>query len=391
MPMRLFHKALASSLFLCAAGSVRLHGQDHPLTQQQKPADPSTKPVFSPPRANKIWTNDNLSSVPSQVSVAGASASPGGRGSKSMSSFSNGATFLTPAAGQVVHPGETVHFDLSIDPGRSSGPVSLISPLGFSGELRESAPYSFTLEIPRTDHVGGGSRLIGIQPVTVFGKIPGKQEYGLGAIEVDVEESEMPTKLSVSSNMGQYGAPGLKFFDAGQEEFIAIDATFPNGDVLDVINSAYLSLVSANPEVVRVGEEGRLTSFGPGATSITARYSFNGQTMQIAIPASVTISTSGIVLTPLSLDFGDLAVGTTNTRSVTLTNHALGEITIFKLEVRAPVRESDDCTSGPLPPGGSCMISITFTPFRPGPNQGVIYIPNSQSGMLSLPISGNGI
>ena len=269
----------------------------------------------------------------------------------------------------------------------------LLSPLGSSNEMRESAPYSFSFTIPRDERqVGGGNRLIGIHPVTAFGKVPGKQEYGLGAIEVDVEESEMPAKLSVSSSRSQYGPPGLRFFGAGEEEFLAIDATFPNGDVLDAINSTYLNLVSADPQVVRVGEEGRLTSFGPGATSITATYSFDGQTMQITIPASVTISNAGIVLTPLSLDFGDQPVGSTNsTLQVTLTNHALGEITVFKLEVRAPARESDDCTSAPLPPDGSCTISITFLPFRAGPSQGVIYIPNSFSGMLSLPISGNGI
>lgn len=391
MAMRLFHRALASALFLLPPGPVRAQSQDNPPAQQQKTSDPSVKPESPLPKARKVWTNDNLSSGPGQVSVVGTQSSPTGRDSMSRSSYSNGATFLTPAAGQVVHPGEIVHFDLSIDPRRSAGPVSLVSPLGFSSELRDSAPYSLTLEIPRTDHVGGGNRLIGIHPVTVFGKVPGKQEYDLGAIEVDVEESEMPTKLSVSSNMGQYGPPGLRFFGAGHEELLAIDATIPNGDVLDVINSTYLSLVSANPEVVRVGEEGRLTSFGPGAASITATYSFNGQTTQVAISASVTISNSGIVLTPLSIDFGDQPVGSTKTLQVTLTNQALGEITVFKLEIRAPVQESDDCTSAPLQPAGNCTISITFTPFRAGPNQGVIYIPNSFSGMLSLPISGNGI
>lgn len=349
--MQFFHKALASTLFLFAIGSVRLQSQDNPPGQQQKPS-----------------------------------------GSKSTSSFSNGATFLTPAVGQVVHPGEIVHFDLSIAPGRSTGPVSLVSPLGFSSELRESAPYSFTLEIPREDHVGGGNRLIGIHPVTAFGKVPGKQEYDLGAIEVDVEESEMPTKLSVSSNGSQYGPPGLRFFDAGQEERLAIDATFPNGDVLDVINSTYLKLVSENPKVVGVGEEGMLTSLGPGTTRITAIYTLGAQTMQISVPAAVTISNSGLVLTPLLLEFGDQQAGTASSPlQVTLTNHSLGAITIYKFEIRAEVKVSDDCTAAPLPPDGTCTISVKFVPFRARPSRGLIYIPNSFSGMLSLPISGNGI
>ena len=393
MAMRLFHRALASALFLLAPGPVRAQSQENPPAQQQKPSDPSVKQESPLPKAKKIWTNDNLTSVPGQVSVVGASGSSGRQRSNSPSSYSNGATFLTPAPGQVVHPGEIVHFDLSVDPERSTGPVSLVSPLGFSAEFREFPPYSFTLEIPHSDdHVGGGNRLIGIHPITAFGKIRGKEEYYLGVVEVDVEESEMPAKLEVSRNMGQYAPPVLTFFDVGEEDRLAIHATFPNGDVRDVTNSTYVNIVSANPKLVRVGEEGSLTSLGPGSTSITVDYSLGAQTTQISIPASVTISNSVIVLTPLSLDFGDQPVGsTTSTLQVTLANHSFGEITVFKLEVRAPVRESDDCTSAPLPPDGSCTISITFTPFRAGPNLGVIYIPNSHSGMLSLPISGNGI
>jgi hypothetical protein len=210
---------------------------------------------------------------------------------------------------------------------------------------------------------------------------------------VDVEESEMPAKLSATGNMmSQYGPPGLRFFGAGSQQWLAIIGTFPNGDVLDVVNSTHLKLASENPKVVSVGEEGMLTSLGPGTASITATYTVGAQTMQISIPASVTISNSGLVPTPLSLDFGDQPAGTASSPlQVTLTNHSLGAITIYKFEIRASVRESDDCTSAPIPPGGTCTISITFIPIRPGPSRGIIYIPNSRSGQLSFPISGNGI
>src|SRR5258708_3119561 len=246
MAMRLFHTALASALFLFGPGSARPQAPDNPPAQQQKPSDPSAKPESTLPKTKKIWTNDDLSSRPIQVS---------GHGSAPTSSFSNGATFLTPADGQIVHPGQNVHFDLSIASGRSSGPVALLSPLGSSNEIRESAPYSFSFTTPRDEsQVSGGSRLVGIHPVTAFGKVPGKEEYGLGGIQVDVEESELPTKLSVSGNMmSQYGPPGLRFFDAGSQQWLALIGTFPNGDILDVTNSTNLKLVSGNPKVVSVG------------------------------------------------------------------------------------------------------------------------------------------
>jgi hypothetical protein len=389
MTMRFFHRALAFALLLLALGTHRLQAQDSPPVQQQRPPDPSAKSESAAPKLKKVWTNDDFFSRSGQVSGSAAE-----HHSKSTYSFSNGATFLTPANGQIVHPGEIVHFDVSIAPGRSEGPLGLMSPLGASNEIRESAPYSFSLKIPRDERgVGGGSPLIGIQPITAFGKVLGKQEFGLGGIEVDVEESEMPTKLSAySGGRSQYGPPGLKFFGAGQQESLVIAATFSNGDVLNVINSTYVRLISENPKVVSVGEEGILTSLGPGNTTITVSYALEAQTMQISIPVSVTISNSVIVLNPLSLDFGDQPVGSTNkTLQVTLTNHSLGPITIYKFEIRAEVRESDDCTSAPLPPNGGCTISITFVPFRAGPSRGVIYILNSFSVGPSLPVAGNGI
>lgn len=394
MATRLYLNALAAVFFLFVIRSVHSQSQDNPPAQQQKPSGPSAKHDLAAPKVKKVWTNDNLSSLPGQVSVVGGQSSSAGRGSKSISSFSNGATFLTPGNGQIVHPGELVHFDLSIADGRSAGPVVLLSPLGHSNESRESAPYTFTFAVPRSDRqVNGGNRLIGLSSITAFGKVTGKQEYELGAIQVDVEESEMPTKLAVGGNMvSQYGQPGLRFFAPGSQQHLAIIGTFPNGDVLDVINSSYLKLVSENPKIVGVGEEGWLTSLGPGTTSISATYTLGVQTVQISISASVAVSTSGLALTPLSLDFGDQQVGTASSPlQVTLTNHSLATITIYKLDIRANVRESDDCTSAPLPQGGSCTVSVTFVPFRAGPSRGLIYIPNSFSGILSLPISGNGI
>jgi hypothetical protein len=258
-------------------------------------------------------------------------------------------------------------------------------------ESRNSPPYTFTLEIPR-DELRDSGRLIGLHSVSAFGKVAGKQEWDLGSIELDVEEEEMPTKLELGTNATQYGPLRLKFFGAGEEIWLSVEATFPNGDKLEVIDSTYLKLVSEDPKVISVDEEGRLISLGPGTTSLTVTYTLGSQTMQVSVPASVTVSNSGLVATPSFLDFGDQAIGTSSDpRQVALTNHAYGAITIYKFEIRAEVRESDNCTSAPLPPDGACTISVTFLPSRRGPSQGLIYIPNGFSGQVSLPIIGNGI
>ena len=203
----------------------------------------------------------------------------------------------------------------------------------------------------------------------------------------------MPTKLSMRSNMrNQYGPPGASFYEAGQQDHIAIYANFPNGDEFDVINSSYLKLVSGNPNVANLAKEGWLTSTGPGKTTVTATYTFLGQTLQLSFPVSVSVPRVGLILNPLSLDFGDQPVGSwSNPLEVVLTNRSSSTIKIYAPEIRAAARESDDCTASPLPPGGSCTMSVTFLVVQAGRSQGIIYIPNSQSGLISLPVFGNGI
>ena len=138
----------------------------------------------------------------------------------------------------------------------------------------------------------GGDRLLGIHAITAYGK----QDDGLAAIQVDVEESEMPAKMYARGNIQNlHGLQELKLFDAGSQQSLTIYGTFPNGDDLDLINSTYLKLVSLNPKVVSVGEEGMLIAIGPGATYVTATYTLGAETLQITVLVSVAISDSGLI------------------------------------------------------------------------------------------------
>jgi hypothetical protein len=379
--MRLFCVALVCITIFSGEGIAQ--NTDNPSVAVGQTSDTSAKPVTKP---KKVWTNDDFDpSFPSP-----GEAAPLARRS-SARRFSDAVIFLTPHGGDVVQPGDVLHIGISVARGKVNGPVVIVSPIGDSNEVRESPPYSFTMNVSRDDTVGAGSPLIGMHPITASGKLEG--QYDLASIDVDVEEREMPTKLSIGGNMaGQYGPPEASFFEAGQQDSIRIFAKFPNGDEFDIINSTYLKLVSENPNVVNVGEAGRLTSIGPGKTTVTATYSFGGQTSQLSLPVSVSVPSVGLIPNPFSLDFGDQPVGRwSNPLQVVLTNRTDSTIKIYAPEIRqAAARASDDCTGSPLPPGGSCTMSVTFLADQPGRCQGVIYIPNSHSMQISLPVSGNG-
>jgi hypothetical protein len=50
----------------------------------------------------------------------------------------------TPKKGEIIHPGDTLHVDLSVDPAIPVKAAAIISPMGDSNEIREGPPYSFT-------------------------------------------------------------------------------------------------------------------------------------------------------------------------------------------------------------------------------------------------------
>jgi hypothetical protein len=305
-------------------------------------------------------------------------------------------TYLTPQNRSIAHPGDTVSFKVSVPPGTTLlNCMVLIGPLGFSNESREAPPFDFTITIPVTNP--SSDRLIGVHPVSAFGAAKGREGYDLGNVNIDVEPEEMPVKLVAH---GQWETGGdtepfnLRFLSAGSDEKIGIDASFPGGGELDVTRSSYLSVQSSDTRVVRIDtDEKRVTSVGPGTATIIATYSMGAESIRILIPVTVEVPKTGVIPDPLTLDFGDQAVGTTSpASSVTLANQSDSSVTILKIDIRGDYdfNESDNCTVA-LAAGGTCTITVTFSPHRVGRvTNAKIDLPNSYYQTSSVVLSGNG-
>jgi hypothetical protein len=80
---------------------------------------------------------------------------------------SDAVSITSPADATVVHPGDTLHIDVAVPPGKHLRMMSILSPLGQSEEFRETPPWSFTLKIPAGDTVSGGGPLLGKHPLYV--------------------------------------------------------------------------------------------------------------------------------------------------------------------------------------------------------------------------------
>jgi hypothetical protein len=359
----------------------------------QNPPPPETKPpALSAPHtpAKIVWTDENTSSL--QASD---------RSSRLPASVSNGATFVNPKEGQIVRPGETFNIDLNVDPGVTPvQAVGIVSPMGYSNEDREGPPYSFAFTVPDIDLTGSTHRLIGFQQLTLFGTVVGRKDYELATTTVDVEEPDLPLSFfAAGGTISQWDrVPNhLSFFEAGVDQQIDIYARFANGHELDVTESTYLSLSSENSAVAIVADDGTIASVGPGETRIIVTYSLKTQQKLFYIPVTVhgavKGASHGLDASPAAFDFGDVPSNSASAPlQITITNHTQEDVRMFKLEPRGGFLVSpENCSDAILSPGGSCAMTVTFTPIRLGQVHSNIFVPNSQTSMISISLFGNGI
>jgi ASPM-SPD-2-Hydin domain-containing protein/Big-like domain-containing protein len=314
--------------------------------------------------------------------------------SRPPTSTSNGATFINPKAGQIVRPGETFLIDLAVDPGITPvKAVGIISPIGWSNELREGPPYSFTFTVPSESRSGCGGHIIGFQDLTLFGTIVGRRDYDLATTTVDVEEPGIPVSFYALGNMMSRWDPipnHVRFVWPGSDEQISICGKFPNGHDLDVTQSTYLTLSSENPAVAFVEDDGTVTAVSPGETRVIATYSLGTQKKLFYVPVTVDAFPYGIKASPAAFNFGEIPSDTTSSPAkISVTNQTRNEAHIFKLILRGVTVTSENCSNSTLPPGGSCTITVTFTPRSPGPVHGIIFVP-SNDNQVTVVVIGKG-
>jgi YVTN family beta-propeller protein len=100
-----------------------------------------------------------------------------------------------------------------------------------------------------------------------------------------------------------------------------------------------------------------------------------------------------IHVSPTSLDFGEVVVGSVSNRQVTVTNEGSGNLTIGTISLPyLPFRKiTDNCLGQILPPGAGCTITYQFSPTSAGSFFSSSNIPSNDSDENPVTISLNGV
>jgi trimeric autotransporter adhesin len=118
------------------------------------------------------------------------------------------------------------------------------------------------------------------------------------------------------------------------------------------------------------------------------------------LPLTVALTGMGVqsqmLISPASLSFGAIAVGSPATLSLTLANTGTASITNISSTITAPTTGeyavTVPCAVTTLAPGMSCSLTVTFTPAALGARPGTLTIASSDSSSPDMvPLTGSGV
>ncbi|HTD23781.1 MAG TPA: IPT/TIG domain-containing protein [Terriglobales bacterium] len=286
----------------------------------------------------------------------------------------------SPSDGAVVSPGQAITVNIVSLTGVTVSAVFVIAenPLLGSGPAH-STPAQLSVTVP-------SSLSSRSYTLTAIGATSAGQEVQSLPISVHVERPDPPTALTS-------GSPSVVLESQGQQMPVNISATFADASVMDVTESSNLRYSTSNGNVATVDANGMITAVAAGRASITAAYG-GGSQNPLSVSVPITVEPPMLTPSPSSLNFGGdqgVFVGTSTSGQITLTNGTSNPtVGATSITATGDYSETDNCvSSSPLPVGGTCTITVTFSPTVAGTRVGSLTVANNFTiAPAVLPLSG---
>lgn len=135
--------------------------------------------------------------------------------------------------------------------------------------------------------------------------------------------------------------------------------------------------------------------FSPTATG-TRTGTMNLSTSASTLPLRASLTGVGVQshlqISASTLNFGPVALGSSSSLTLTLANTGSAPATGLGLTTASPYAVTVPCALTTLAPGGSCSVTVTFTPTGVGTYPGTLTIASSDSGSpATILLSGSGV
>ena len=284
----------------------------------------------------------------------------------------------SPASDTIFNPGGTIAVTVVSPSNLAITQLAVVGqgPIGVSG-LATSVPAQLSISIPASI----APRFYALSAIGTTGSPPGVQS---APITIDVERPDMPVSLSATQS-------GLTFESQGESSPVQILGTFSDGSTLDVTGSSYVSYATNDSTIASVDATGIVTAIGAGNTWISATYVQGGQFVRAFVNAAVL----PFLLTgsPSPLTFGNQTTGGSSSgQHLTLSNAGTAPLIVTTVAAGGDFSETDNCvSSSPIPAGGTCTITVIFTPSIVGLENGVVSISTkSQTIPTQISLMGTG-
>jgi hypothetical protein len=162
----------------------------------------------------------------------------------------------------------------------------------------------------------------------------------------------------------------LASIDSGGNSKVAVSGAAALAGTLDIALAPAVTSGTYTYEVLTAS--GITGTFGSvvftGATPTQYSISYLPTSVQIQISM-----TGAVMLSSDSVSFGHVAIGDSDSRSVTLTNGGAAPLTITSIDTAAPFSSTNNC-GAVLAVGASCTINLSFSPTATGSASGTLTV-----------------